>query len=112
MAMLYRIKGAVSDGSYDSEYMSRDYREAFLSSITFYDVAGNPVAPSTGTVTITLSPDGKKSFLTIKNGTFNAADAYLPSRGMPNALGMAEYGRIVLSGVTGAATFEAIITRY
>lgn len=112
MAMLYKVRGPVSDGSYDTEYMSRDWREAFLSSITFYDAGGLPVAPSAGTVTVTLSPDGKNSFLTIKNGTFNAADAYSPTRGMPNALGMAEYGRISLSGIAGASTFEAIITRY
>lgn len=112
MAMLYVVRGETADGTYDTGYMSRDHREMFLSSITFYDAGGAVVTPSAGTVNVTLSPDGKTSFLTIKNGAFNAADAYLPTRGMPNALGQAEYGRITLAGVTGAARFEAVITRY
>jgi len=105
------IDGNTTDGNYESQVMDTAYERAYLGSIRFFDENGAQVTPSAGTVVFTMSPDGI-DFQDVHAGSFNAADAYLPSRDMPTSSGPARVARIALADVAGAVSFHASIARY
>jgi hypothetical protein len=107
----FDIQGTVAAASFLSEEMDTAFSDAYLGSIRFFNAAGAQVTPSAGTVTFTMTPDDI-NYQDVRDGVFNAADAYLPSRMMPYAQGPAVRARITLAGVTGAASFRATVSRY
>ncbi|MGL5170111.1 MAG: DUF7265 domain-containing protein [Edwardsiella tarda] len=105
------IQGGVADGNYDSPLMDAAFERMYLGYIRFFNAAGAQVTPGAGTVAFTASPDGV-NFQNVQNGSFNAIDAYSPTRAIPSAQGPARRARITLAGVTGAVSFIAGVDRY
>lgn len=89
----------------------------------FVDANGAPVDPSGGTVTITFSAGPRQNetqtdpnipdlFVSVDNGTFQAADARNTTRDKPGGYGKAVRMQVELSGITGTATgFRALISQ-
>jgi len=107
----FSIQGGTANGSYDTPLMDTAFERIYLSSIRFLDASGAQVTPSAGTVTFLAAPDGV-NFQSVQNGSFSAADAYTPGRAMPAGAGAVRRARITLSGVVGADSFYAAVSRY
>lgn len=96
----------VSDGDYDTP-VGNIYEPLpfMLDGSYFVDGSGNLVTPSAGTVTVSVSTDGKL-FREIFNGTFGANDdpkTITP----PNGQAPVTVVRVNLAGVVGAVGFRA-----
>lgn len=73
----------------------------------FVDVNGDVVTATGGTVVIKGSPDNQKTWLTMPNGSFDAADANLETRERPAGVASLTHiqitlGSVVAAGATGA----------
>lgn len=113
MAHRYEISGVTTDGSYLSDVMPVEYKEAWFDIRFFSDAAMTAqVTPSAGTVTITGSPDGANYFNLASGGVIAATDVYLASRDFATAAGPLQYAKVTLAGITGAAYFKCTVTRY
>lgn len=110
----YTVIGAVSDADFLTDEMSSEFSLTELSQITFYAddsySEAVKVTPTTGTVKVTLAPDGI-NFRTVDQGTFDAAEAYNETRVPPNAIGLATRGKLTLTGVDVATHFKAVFWR-
>lgn len=104
------ISGAVTNGNYDSETMSADYPDLVMPAITFYDALGAVVTPTAGTVKVLVSADGL-NYVETKHSMFNAKESYLSTRQLPAFAGLAIKCRIVINGIVGATSFNAIVWR-
>lgn len=106
----FTISGPAANGTYVSPPMDSAYEKAYFN-IRFFDAAGAQATPGAGTVVVQMSPDGVNYF-DVLNGAYNAADAYLATRGMPVAEGPGIRARVTLAGVTTAVTFAVTVQRY
>lgn len=97
--------GSVADGDYIFSLVDNDVDIPNIVAIYsyFYFVDGNDdvVTATGGTVVITASPDRGKTYLTLPEGAFDAADANLPTRLRPSGLGVMTHVKVTLAGVTG-----------
>ena len=103
----YLKVNTVADGDYTTHDLIQGVGYTELADITFYDVAGNVVTPTAGTIKVTLSPNGQ-NFRTVENGEFEAINTLDETRTQPNAVGLASSGRITLTGIVGADRFTAL----
>lgn len=89
----------------------------------FVDATGAPVDPTGGTVTISFSAGPRQNetqtdpnlpdiFVSVDNGTFQAADARSTTRDKPGGYGKAVRMQVELTSITGTATgFRALISQ-
>jgi len=107
---IHFIRGSTTDGDYLVKGLGSGFTMTEISYIHFFDSSGNRVTPTAGTVKVTMSPDGVV-FRDVDSGTFNAVDAYDPTRTPPNGLGLAREAIITLLGIVGADSFVACVWR-
>ena len=100
---------SIADGTYDFELGPGgviNHTNSGLSNLVnyfyFVDVSGNPVAASAGTVDITCSPDGKKTWLTMRSGSFDASMALNTDLNRPNGISQITHARVTLTSIAGA----------
>jgi len=86
--------------------MHEDYKEAELSFITFFDIDGNEVIPTGGTVKMQLSPDGI-TYRDVADGTMTASDLKTETIVMPYAQGLALRGKLVPDSIVGTPTITS-----
>lgn len=110
MTVRFEIQGQVANGDYFTDEMDAGFKACELSSIRFFDAGGAQVTPSAGTVAFTGTADGV-NYRDIQDGSFNAADAYQASRTPPYAEGLMIKAKVTLTGITGAASFVAVVWR-
>lgn len=109
MAQIFYVRGAVTDGSYFTGPMPLDYASAQVQ-IDFYDINGDIVTPTAGTVVVTASMDGV-TYRSMPNGSFAAIDTYRETNIQPAFNGAARMFKITLANVAGAVTFQAAVMR-
>lgn len=100
----------VADNSYDLSVNQFAARDNVIDYFYFVDGGGAQIDAGAGTVVITFSAGGD-IFNTITDGSFNAADARLLTRGKPNGFGRVSKVRVTLAGVTVAAGFRMLISQ-
>lgn len=110
MASRIKLSGSAADGDYLSANMSGDDSTFELSSIVFYDGAGEVVTPTAGTLTVTGTPNGIV-YRTMDHGTVDATLVYDESLRMPVAFGLMTQFKVTLSGIVGADSFSVIAWR-
>ena len=93
--------GSVIDGDVTWDLNAHAPRNNVVEYFHFIDGSGDPIEPTAGTVTITMS-SGSAVYQTIQDGSFAATSATSPSRTKPNGYGKADGIKVTLSGVTGA----------
>lgn len=108
MSQRYRINGLVSDGVFYTGDMSADYTLGTFS-IAFFDVGGNIVTPTAGTINHRMETiPGQWHQSSSGEAPINAIDCGSEaSYQMPVYNGPAIKGRLTLTGVTGAVSFQA-----
>ena len=109
MAQIFYVRGAVTDGSYFTGPMPLDYASAQVQ-IDFYDINGDIVTPTAGTVVVTASMDGV-TYRSMPNGSFAAIDTYRETNIQPAFNGAARMFKVTLANVAGAVTFQAAVMR-
>ena len=99
---------SVADGDQDFKLIGGDTPNItnIFNSMFFVDGTGAKVSATGGNVTITGSPDGGITFLTLDDNEFSAADADKADRIRPSGIGKLTLIRVNLSGVTGAVGFR------
>ena len=100
---------SIADGNYDFKLGGggvTGYVASPLNNLVnyfyFVDISGNPIAATSGTVDITGSPDGGKTWLTMRNGSFDAAMALNTDLNRPNGISQITHARITLTSIVGA----------
>lgn len=113
MSNKYQIVSSTANGSYTlPRDMLPEYERCYVTIRFFTDaMLTTQATPTTGTVKVTLSPDGV-NYYTMDNGSFNAADAYLDTRVKPGAASMYIQGKVTYAGVTGASHAVVTFERY
>lgn len=109
MGMRYTVNGSTADGEYLSEEMTLDYPDFRLIDIAFFDAGGNEVMPTAGDVSVFVD-QGSGKYTSVQNGVFDA-DSVGEDWPSPQFSGGVARCKIVLSGVTDADTFRAVIYR-
>jgi len=102
-----QLEQSAGDGAYHFGLQAA-HQILELSSILFLDGSGSLAVPSGGMVTVQVTVDGV-NWLNIDGGLFSANE---PPKYPPFYIGFAKAGRVVLSGVTGAATFIADLRQH
>lgn len=104
--------GDVIDGEVTWDLNGHAPRNNVVEYFHFTDSSGDPIEPTAGSVTITLS-SGSAVYQTISEGNFLAVDATSPTRTKPNGYGKADGIKVTLSGVTGTGVvgFATFVTQ-
>ena len=100
------VSTSVADGEYTTD-ATEDFDRGYFA-LTFFDSAGDPVRPTAGTATVTVTDDGF-NYGTVTNGT---VDLTLTEYDRPIFGGGITGFKVVLAGVTGAVSFECKLNMY
>lgn len=108
----HAFESSVIDGAVTWNLNAHAPRNNVVEYFHFIDSSGDPIEPTAGSVTITMS-SGSAVYQTISEGSFLAVDATSPSRTKPNGFGKADNIKVTLSGVTGTGVvgFATFVTQ-
>jgi len=110
MALPTTIKlDAITDADYDIELTTGSNAPVtnICNYFYFIDSAGALKAATAGTVVIKGSPDGGATWLTMPNGSWDAADSELETRERPAGVAKLTHIRITLASVAGTGVVGA-----
>ena len=109
---VFYIKGVTTNENTVGENMLYDFERVYVNIQFFNDSTyTTKVTPTAGTVSLQGSPT-PGSWLSLKNGNFNAADTDDVSRSIAYGWGPCNQVKVILNGVTGATHFIATVVKY